>query len=355
MSKPRGTYNPQPIAGDPEDRFAFPALIEDFLKDRAVVGYAHQTIRTDRVYLAKMAAWFTGEGVTHPGDVTAAMMEQFQQHLHDYRKPDGRPLLLATQAAVFGSIRQFFRWAVAHDRVARDPTLLLHLPRREQRLPRAVLTVAEAELVMDQPDVSLDLGLRDRALLELLYSTGIRRGEAHRLELEDVDPGRAAVMIRQAKGRKDRVVPVGARALSWMDAYLRDARPALKPKSAAFFVSSEDGLALTPGRMTQIVRACVESSGISKRGGCHMFRHTVATLMLESGADIRHVQAMLGHSSLNSTQIYTHVSMVALHAVHARTFPDDPEHDPTRWPSETQHVTRSYVDERLEHLNKRTR
>lgn len=95
MSKPRGTYNPKPITGDPADRFGFPALVDAFLADRAVVGYSHETIKADRVYLGKLAAWLAGEGVTHPGDVTAEMMEQFQQFLHDYRKPDGRPLLLA--------------------------------------------------------------------------------------------------------------------------------------------------------------------------------------------------------------------------------------------------------------------
>ncbi len=156
----------------------------------------------------------------------------------------------------------------------------------------------------------------------MFYGTGIRRAELAHLNLRDLDADRRTLIVRQGKGRKDRMIPIGARALAWIDRYLAEARPRLagEPDDGTLFLTV-DGTPFSLDRLTQLVRDYVKASGVGKQGACHLFRHTMATLMLEGGADIRYIQAMLGHAELSTTQIYTQVSIRALQAVHTATFP----------------------------------
>jgi len=150
------------------------------------------------------------------------------------------------------------------------------------------------------------LGVRDRAILETLYSTGMRRSELIGLKLYDLDTERGTIMVRQGKGKKDRMIPIGERAVAWIEKYLADVRPELvvDPAEGILFLTNL-GQAFTPNRPTQLVRQYVIAAELGKTGACHLFRHTMATLMLEHGADIRFIQAMLGHAELTTTQIYT--------------------------------------------------
>jgi integrase/recombinase XerD len=150
----------------------------------------------------------------------------------------------------------------------------------------------------------------------------MRRLELANLKLWDLDAERGTVTIRQGKGKKDRVIPIGVRAGQWLHKYVMGARPHLvaEPDDGTIFVSNL-GETLNLDYLTQLVRTYVEASGIQKHGACHMFRHTMATLMLENGADIRFIQAMLGHAKLDSTQIYTHVAVRQLQEIHRATHP----------------------------------
>jgi integrase/recombinase XerD len=185
-----------------------------------------------------------------------------------------------------------------------------------------VLTAEEAERVLAQPDVRDPLGLRDRALLEVFYATGMRRSEVASLQLGDVDVDRATAEIRQGKGKKDRIVPLGERAALWIAKYIREARQRLvsEPDDRTLFLSNA-GEPFSPDYLTEMVAGYVEAADIGKRGACHLFRHTMATLMLEGGADTRFIQAMLGHADLKTTQIYTHVAVRQLQAIHKATHP----------------------------------
>lgn len=140
--------------------------------------------------------------------------------------------------------------------------------------------------------------------------------------MRDLDVERHTLMVRQGKGRKDRMIPIGPRAVAWIERYLVDGRGgfAVEPDDGTLFLTV-DGTPFSVDRLTQLVRDYVKASGTDKEGACHLFRHTLATLMLEGGADIRYIQAMLGHAELSTTQIYTQVSIRALQAVHAATFP----------------------------------
>jgi integrase/recombinase XerD len=202
-----------------------------------------------------------------------------------------------------------------------NPAAELELPRVGYKLPN-VMNKDEVERVLSQPKIEVPLGVRDRAMLELLYSSGLRRMELLHLKLYDVDQKHGLVTVRQGKGKRDRVVPIGDRALAWLDMYLNTFRPEIvkQPDDGIVFLTS-NGAPFTPNHLSWLARQYVKAAGIGKGGACHIFRHTMATLMLEGGADIRYIQAMLGHVRLDTTQIYTHVSIRMLKQVHTTTHP----------------------------------
>jgi integrase/recombinase XerD len=176
--------------------------------------------------------------------------------------------------------------------------------------------------VLAQPDLARPLGVRDRALLETLYSTGIRRGELRRLALADLDPAQGHLFVRQGKGGRDRVVPIGRRALGWIARYRAEVRPphAARTGSATLFLTQR-GRMFRDNRLSELVRRYVLAAGLGKAGSCHVFRHAVATLLLENGADLRVVQEILGHAHLATTALYTHVAIGRLKVVHTASHP----------------------------------
>ena len=329
----RGVHVPQPVPGDPGDGHGFAALVVEFCTDLAARGYSPATIRARRQALATLAAWLGDRGVTRPVEVTRPMLVRYQRHLFHYRKTNGEPLSFRSQNARLLPVRAFFKWAVRNDHLASNPASELELPRVEHRLPKPALTIGEAEQVLAVPDVMTTAGLRDRAIIETFYGTGIRRAELAHLNLRDLDVERRTLTVRQGKGRKDRMIPIGQRALAWIDRYLTEVRPRLAgaDDDGTVFLTV-DGTPFSLDRLTQLVRDHVTASGVGKQGACHLFRHTLATLMLEGGADIRYIQAMLGHAELSTTQIYTQVSIRALQAVHTATFPAATNHPPRRGP-----------------------
>lgn len=190
----------------------------------------------------------------------------------------------------------------------------------EELLEKVVLTAHEVELVLMQPDVNDPLGVRARAILETLYSTGMRRMELVALGVYDVDWQRETAHIRSGKGKKERIVPIGGRALLWIRRYLDDVRPLLLAgRSEPALFLTINGEPMRRQTVSDLVTKCIEAAGINKTGSAHVLRHTAATLMLENGADVRFIQAMLGHEKLSSTEIYTKVSIEKLNEVHAAT------------------------------------
>ncbi|HTR71256.1 MAG TPA: tyrosine-type recombinase/integrase [Mycobacteriales bacterium] len=172
------------------------------------------------------------------------------------------------------------------------------------------------------PDVTTPLGVRDRAILEVFYSTAIRRSELIALHEHDVDHAGRTVFVRHGKGGKDRHVPIGQRALTWISHYVDLVRPQLArhPDTDVLFLSASGG-PLCGDWLSRTVAGYIAAGAPTKRGSCHLFRHTAATLMLDGGADIRYVGEMLGHAKLETTQIYARVSIAKLRAVHAATHP----------------------------------
>jgi integrase/recombinase XerD len=317
----RGDRKPKVIVGDPGDPGGFPVLVSEFLESMSVRGYSPRTIENHFVALGYLAAWLKERGISRPSEVTKQMLDGYQRALFHRRKPDGTPLSFRAQHTRLVPIRAFFKWLARGNRILYNPASELELPKLERRLPRAVLSAEEAERVLAVPDLAEPVGLRDRTMLEVLYATGIRRSELARLAVFDLDAERLTLTVRQGKGRKDRMIPTGPRAAAWAQRYLADARPRLatEPDNGTRFLTV-DGTAFGVDRLTGLVAGYVRRSGVGKPGACHLFRHTMATLLLE-GADIRFIQQMLGHADISTTQIYTQVSLRQLRAIHAATHP----------------------------------
>lgn len=318
----KGYRKPRPVIGDASDRESMYAWMKRYLEWLLTKNYAARTVENREVYLEFFIAWCEARSLGRPGDVTKPILERYQRHLFHMRKENGRPLSFRAQHSRLVPVRGYFKWLTRQNVLLSNPASELELPKLERRLPRHVLSAEEAEVILTQPNLAEPLGVRDRAILEVLYSTGIRRGEVIGLSVYDLDAERGTLMVRQGKGRKDRMVPIGERAIAWVERYQREVRPelAVAPDEGTLFLSSL-GEGFAPSRMTQLVRGYVRGAELDKSGSCHLFRHTMATLMLEGGADVRYIQEMLGHAELSTTQIYTQVSIRKLKQVHELTHP----------------------------------
>jgi len=318
----RGQRTVQAPVGDVRDPDSLWHHARRYLEHLGVRNYSPRTIETREAFLRYFIQWAFDRALTKPGQIDRPILERYQRHLFYYRKRDGEPLSTRSQHARIIPLRHWFKWLVREGHLLFSPAADLELPRLEKRLPKAILSAKEAEAVLAVPAIGNAAGLRDRAILETFYSTGMRRLELIHLTVHSIDPERGTVMIRQGKGKKDRMIPIGERALAWIDAYKANARPELvSGKDDGTLFLSDWGEAFTPNAMTRLVRLCVEKSAVGKKGACHLFRHTMATLMLENGADIRFIQAMLGHVELSTTEIYTQVSIQKLKAIHTATHP----------------------------------
>lgn len=308
--------------GDPHDSHGWHQITEQFYEWMHVTNYSPSTITSRRVYLGFFITWSIERGLNQPCEITKVLLERYQRYLVNYRKKNGDPISIRSQHTRITPLRAFFKWTARENITLYNPASELDLPRMEKRLPKHVLNEPEVEKVMGTPNLQDPLGIRDRAMLETLYSTGMRRMEIINLKYHDLDAERGTVMIRQGKGRKDRMTAIGERALKWIRKYIDDVRPDLvrEPDCGTIFLTNLFQ-PFTANRLTQLVRDYINAADIDKSGSCHIFRHTCATLMLENGADIRFIQQQLGHASIETTQMYTQVSIRKLKEVHTKTHP----------------------------------
>lgn len=293
----------------------------EYLGWMEIHNYALKTIECRRRYLAYFFAFLAPLGIDEAKEVALEQLLAYQHALFAHRKRDGEPLSFGTQAQRLVPVAQFFSWCRREHRIEANPAADL-LPRPDRRLPEATLSASEMAALLAAPDVSKPLGLRDRAVLEVFYSCGLRRGELISVWLRDVDFDRGTIFVRLGKGAKDRYVPVGERALFWVRLYAEIVRPGfVTGRFPEHLFLSSAGSPLCPDWLCRQVRKYLARAGVDKRGSCHLLRHSVATLMLEGGADIRYVAETLGHARLETTQRYTRVSIDRLRAVHASCHP----------------------------------
>ncbi len=316
--KPSGprTRRDDPLAAHPLTRYMHAHF--DWMLTH---GYSTDTVRARRIALRRFIAWCAERELADPCAITAPVLERYQRHLFTYRKPDGTPLTLGSQAGALAPLKTWFKWLTREHHIPSNPASELQLPKQPKRLPRTLLAVQDIDAILHEAEPATPAGLRDRAMLELLYATGLRRMELPALKRYDVDLNRRLVFVREGKGRRDRVVPLGERAAAWLDKYLAEARPQLLAADIDALFVTDYGEPISPAWLADKVKRYMAFAGIERPGATHLFRHACATHMLENGADIRYIQEMLGHAQLATTEIYTHVAIDKLQKIHAATHP----------------------------------
>ena len=324
--KYRKTAWPKRPGGGPRDtaldHHPFTAYMNAHFEWMLVTGYAQDTLRTRRIALKRFIHWCEERSLRDPKDITKPILDRYQRHLFYYRKRDGQPMTLGTQLGCLAPIKLFFKWLTRENHILYNPASELQLPRQPKHLPRHILSVQEVEAILAEADAKTPQTLRDRAMLETLYSTGLRRMELPTLQLYDVDLIQRIVMVREGKGGRDRVIPIGKRAVAWVEKYLIESRPQLLVADVEALFVNDYGEPVTPEFLATKVKRYMLFAGLdNKTGSCHLFRHAMATHMLDNGADTRFIQAMLGHADLSTTQIYTHVAINKLREIHDATHP----------------------------------
>jgi integrase/recombinase XerD len=257
--------------------------------------------------------------------VTEAHLAGYASALAEHTTHAGQQLAPASRAAALSVVRRFFTWLEARAIVLQNPARILRLP-RSTSLPRGILTIAQAQRLMSAPFPHSPIGVRDRAILELLYGAGLRLGEAARADVSDVDLRSGVLLVRNGKGRKDRVVPMCGTAAGALDTYLTESRPELVGQIDTALFLSRDGARLGAAGLRARIKYYGRRLGL--RLTPHALRHTCATHLLCGGADLRHVQALLGHRRLTTTALYTRVAITDLRDVLARCHPRMHAHRP---------------------------
>ena len=292
----------------------------NYLADLGARNYSERTIERRQQALRRFLWWTQERGVEAATEVTLPVLESYQRWLWRYRKGNDKPLGVGTQRGELAAVKDYFKWLVRNRILVANPASELQMPRGETRLPPDALTGEQIATLLAVPDTSDPLGVRDRAILELFYSTGLRRSEVARIRIEDINHERATLRV-WGKGNKERVVPVGQRALQWITKYLDEVRQRLVIDQAVteLFLTGL-GRGFPPQGLGQTISRLMRAAGI-ERGGPHLLRHSCATHMHEGGADMRHIQRLLGHEKLETTSLYAQVSIEHLREVHSRCHP----------------------------------
>ena len=300
---------------------SFEHLLSEFLEHLRVSGYSKASREQAQRVLPRLFFYLSDKGVHDVRGVGEAHLASYARHLRKHRTKEGRKLAEASFAFHLGAIRRFFAFLEKRGSILRNPAAFLPVP-RARRAPPSVLSVAEAKRLMEAPPSESLQGFRDRAILELFYGAGIRLSEAFRLDVRDLDLEQETLFIRNGKGKKDRIVPVAARAREALERYLTRCRPKLlkRPGESALFVSMT-GTRLSAVQYGHWLRKYGTAASISKRVHPHALRHACATHLLKGGADLRHIQELLGHKNLETTSLYTRVGIEDLKEVIERCHP----------------------------------
>lgn len=295
----------------------------DYERHLAARNYAPATVANYGRLLGRLRVFLQGLGVSDVSQVTKGMMGDFQQAERERENGLGRVVTVHTANHHLFMAKNFFRYLREEGVLWCDPTREVTMAKEPQSLPRTFLTAAEAKRIMEAADASTAQGYRDRAILEVLYSTGIRKGELNNLKVTDVDLEGGFLRVNQGKGGKDRVVPLGKTACRYVEGYMAGIRPQFLGNDRAnpYLFLSNRGNRMSPMVARKVVGKYATLARITKKVTPHTFRHTCATLMLKNRANIRHVQELLGHASLETTKVYTAVTVTDLKEIHRRCHP----------------------------------
>lgn len=297
-------------------------LAEEFARSMKIRNLSKQTIKGALWRLGKFLDYLEAQGITHIDGITKDVVRTYQVELYQSINKKGSPNTISYQNTMLSAVKQFLHFLKEHDHIVSDPARDIRFAKEPKRLPRGVLTPSEARRILHAPDTKSVIGYRDRTILEVLYSTGIRKDEINNLTIADVDYTDGFLRVNDGKGKKDRVVPLGRIACRYLENYIETVRPELirDPYNNHLFLSLR-GNKLSKNVVWELIKNYAKAARIKKNVHPHTFRHTCATAMLKNKADLRVIQELLGHASLNSTQIYTHISITDLKEIHKKCHP----------------------------------
>ncbi len=304
----------------------FTLLKDEYIQSLKVRNLAKRTIEARIFMLDKFFSYLQSRGANRIDAISKGIILDYQTELYHTINKRGRPNSVTYQNSMLSAVKGFMRFLKERDYIVRDLSLDIPYGKLPKKLPRGILTTTEARRMMTTPDTTCALGYRDRVILEVLYTTGIRKQELNNLSLADVDYHDGFLRIDQGKGGKDRIVPLGKIACRYLENYIKSVRPELikDPYNNALFLSTR-GNRLSKNMVWEMVKKYAKKAKIKKNISPHTFRHTCATAMLKNKADIRAVQELLGHESLESTQVYTRVTISDLKETHKRCHPREKE------------------------------
>jgi integrase/recombinase XerD len=326
---------------EPESMVTCESLVAALQQWHRVQGQSDNSLQADKRRLTPFWRFLERRGVMREGRVelaavTPSLMADYQDHLFDYISArSGQKITPYSQANYLTGVQVLFRFLHKTHRLAHDPSAVIRLPRAAVTIPSAILTPQEVQRLLLMPNTRTVLGFRDRCILEVFWSTGVRMNELITLHVEDVRFDEGLLFVREGKGSKQRLIPIGASALRWLREYLASVRPVLARESwqgrywkraagstacPRLFLSGK-GKPLPANSVGLRLRTYQRQARLKKRLTGHVFRHTLATEMLKAGADLRHIQEMLGHADLGTTQRYLHVVKEELKKVHRATHP----------------------------------
>jgi integrase/recombinase XerD len=298
--------------------------IMKYLQELKLLSYSPVTIKTTRYNLLRFARFLETEKVVTIDRITGGIMEEYQEELAFTLTAKGGLLAIRSQEKQLNNAKCFTRFLYEKDYLVSDPGARIKLPKQPRRLPRTILDEGEIRKLFMACAMNSNQNVRDRITLELLYDTGIRCAEVANIKTHDLDVKNGYLHVRQGKGLKDRVVPLCSRVCGLIRDYLLVVRPVYAGgKDKGFLILNRSGEKMSNNGIYFTVKRCVKAAGIKKNISPHTFRHTCATHMLKNGAPIRHIQELLGHESLESTQIYTKVTINDLKEIHTKYHPGE--------------------------------
>ena len=296
--------------------------VRHHLNAMLATGRSGSTVKGAKSALKELSAFLASIGVERIEQLDHDALMQYREELAWRLTPKNTPLLPNTQSNLLGSLRAFCRWMVDQDCLVSDPSKKIPNPKKQKHLPRSILEPKEIRAIMKQPDMSTATGYRNRVILEVLYSTAMRREEAANLKLDEVDTESGYCTIRNGKGGKDRVVPLGASVCQLIETYIAGVRADwIGADGNPHLFLNRWGQGMDPHAIYSVVKKYAVLAGLKKQVSTHTFRHSCATHMLRNGAPIRHLQEMLCHEASETTQIYTRVTINELKKIHTQFHP----------------------------------
>jgi len=316
------------IISRPEVKSELRELVHRYFTWMMATRYSPETIKTYGGDIEWFLRYLEGQGIERIADVTAETVADYSLRLRQQRNTihEDRLISLSSVMHRLFSLKQFFGWLMGQMIILVNPTEDMELPRLPARMPQTILTQKEAQRLMDAPELKSPIGYRDKALLEVVYSTGIRVSELFKLKVADFDVKNRTLFVHEGKGAKDRILPLPMIAAGYLKEYIGRVRPKfvkmLTHDDGILFLTYT-GHSLDLGNMHDIFKRTTKAAGIDKHVSSMVLRHSIASHLLENGMDIRYIQEFLGHEKLSTTQVYSKVTMAGLRKMYNKSHPKE--------------------------------